>query len=391
MELEKRGQRIMTRAFALFFFLALSVHGAGDLIPAALRNRPLTFEPNRGQAGPLVQFVARENSRDYLLSRSGLTVWGASLHFSGANPEAPVVGLDLLAERHNYFHGSASQTDIPTYRRVRYSRLYPGIDCVFYGDQKALEFDFEVSPGADPHKIHFRWRDAKSVHLDANGELVIETASGELRQRKPTIYQERHGRRVLIPGGYSLAADGEIRFSIGQYDRTFPLVIDPVLFGLDENIIFISAMTADAAGNLYLTGGTSSSILPVTAGAAQPGFGGGNCPITGPGIGPPSPCPDVFVIKLNATGQIAYCTYLGGRGFDFGVAIAVDSAGNAYVAGQTFVVAATQNNFPTTPNAAFTKPGGTSGTTGFVTGSTRPAASLYIPLISRECQFPVSR
>jgi uncharacterized protein (TIGR03437 family) len=352
----------MTRASTLFFS-ALSAYAAGNPIPAGFLNRPIAFEPNRGQATPPVRFVARGNSNDYLLSGSGVTVLGASLRFSGANPEPQTLALDRLAERHNYFHGAVSQTDIPTYRRVRYSRLYPGIDCVFYGDQKGLEFDFEVAPGADPDRIRLRWKDAKRVRLDANGELVIETVSGELRQRKPTVYQERNGRRILIDGGYVLAADGEIRFSLGRYDRTLPVIIDPVLFALES--ISIYAMAADPAGDVYLSGTTGASILPTTVGAVQPAFGGGTCFSTGPFGGGTFPCFDAFVIKLDPMGQLIYATYLGGDGNDFGGAIAVDASGNAYVAGTAGSNPGT-GNFPITPNAAFAKPTAT-GNDGFIT------------------------
>jgi uncharacterized protein (TIGR03437 family) len=367
----------MIRAFTIVF-IALSAYAASNTIPAGLLNRPLAFEPNRGQGAPQVRFVARGNSRDYLLSGSGVTVMGASLGFSGANSETQAIALDLLAERHNYFHGTVSQTDIPTYRRVRYSRLYPGIDCVFYGDQKGLEFDFEVSPGADPEKIRLRWSDAKRVRLDANGELVIETLSGELRQRKPTVYQERNGQRVLIAGGYRLAADGEIRFSLGRYDRKHPIVIDPVIFALDQNLILVDAMAGDPEGNLYITGQTSSSILPTTVGAVQPAYGGGTCVAYSIGPGGPGnfPCPDAFVIKLDSKGQIAYATYLGGDGYDSGSAIAADTSGNAYVAGSTNTSTATQNNFPTTPNAAFPKPSAV-GNNGFIT-KLNPAGSQLV-------------
>src|ERR1700676_5027394 len=277
----------MTRASTLFFFALSASSFLGNPIPAGLLNRPLAFEPKRGQAASSVRFLARGYSRDYLLSGSGVTDLGASLRFSGANAEPQALVQELLAERHNYFHGSVSQTDIPTYRRVRYSRLYPGIDCVFYGDQKGLEFDFEVSPGADPDKIRLRWSDAKQVRLDANGELVIETISGELRQRKPTVYQERNGRRILIDGGYVLRADGEIRFALGRYDRTLPIIIDPVLFALDQGVILVTAMAADPAGNVYLTGTTLASVLPTTVGTVQPAYGGGTCfalPVIGGGF-----------------------------------------------------------------------------------------------------------
>ena len=374
----------MIRAFPVFF-LAFSAYAAGNSVPAGLANHPLAFEPNRGQAASAVRFLARGNSSDYLLDASGLQVMGASLHFSGANPQPRTWGLDPLAERHNYFHGTASHTDIPTYRRVRCSSLYPGIDCVFYGDQKGLEFDFEVAPGADPGRIRLHWRGARQVRLDANGELVIETAFRELRQQKPTVYQERNGRHTRIAGGYRMAANGEIRISLGRYDRTLPLIIDPVLFALDENLILVSAMAADPAGNLYLTGQTSTSIVPTTVGAVQPAYGGGACMFIsiGPSLGPNTyPCPDAFVIKLDSMGQIAYATYLGGDGLDIGNAIAVDSSGNAYVAGITSAGITTPNNFPTTPNAAFPKPS-TQTTDGFVTklspAGSRLVYSTFIP------------
>jgi len=214
-----------------------------------------------------------------------------------------------------------------------------------------------VAAGADPENIRVRWNNTAEVHLDTDGELVITTASGQLRQRKPTVYQERNGRRVLIAGGYRLAANGEIQFSLGRYDRTLPLIIDPVLFGLDQGQILVSAMATDPAGNIYLTGQTSSSILPTTVGAVQPDFGGGTCVAIGPGPGGSHSfiCPDAFVIKLDPKGQISYVTYLGGNSFDIGTAIAVDSAGNAYVAGLA------GSGFPTTANSVFPKSTGFGG------------------------------
>jgi uncharacterized protein (TIGR03437 family) len=350
----------MTRASILFFF-GLLAYAAGDSVPSRFLNRPLAFEPNRGQAASSVRFVGRGNSYDYLLNGSSVTVLGATLRFSAANPEPQALALDPLAERHNYFHGPVSQTGVPTYRRVRYTRMYSGIDCVFYGDQNGLEFDFEVSPGADPDKIRLRWSAAKRVRLASNGELTIETALGDLRQRKPTVYQERNGRRIFVDGGYVLSADGEIRFSLGRYDRTLPLIIDPVLFALDQSIISITAMAGDPAGNVYLTGSTSTSVLPTSAGVAQPVYGAGSC-ILSPDDMPPVayPCPEAFVIKLDSTGQIVYATYVGGGGS--GTAIAVDSAGDAYVAGTRAGFA----NFPITPNAAFPKPSAI-GIDGFIT------------------------
>jgi uncharacterized protein (TIGR03437 family) len=364
----------MLRSFPCLFVIVSAFAGGKSILP----DHALAFEPNRGQTLPEVRFVARGNSRDYFLGKSSVTVEGASLHFLGAGSEPRIGPLNPLQERHNYFHGPISQTDIPTYGRVRYSGLYPGVDCVFYGDQKGLEFDFEVAAGADPDKIRLRWSDAKGVHLDAGRELVIETASGELRQRKPRVYQERNGQRVLIAGGYRLAANGEIRFWLGRYDRKLPLIIDPVLFGLDQSQVQVSAMSADPAGNIYLTGQTSSSILPTTVGAVQPTFGGGTCVAIGlgPGGSHSFVCPDAFVIKLDPMGQISYVTYLGGNGLDIGTAIAVDSAGDAYVAGLA------GSGFPTTAKSVFPQ---STGFGGFA-AKLNPAGSQLV----YSTYFPVS-
>lgn len=126
----------------------------------------------------------------------------------------------------------------------------------------------------------------------------------------------------------------------------------------------IAAAAADAAGNVYLTGSTNDASFPVTAGALQAKFGGGTCVTYSGGGSNPGwgaqipyyhPCNDAVVIKLDPAGNVVFATFLGGSGDDAGTGIAVDGAGNIYVAGSTSTAYASQpqNTFPLTPGAAF--------------------------------------
>ncbi len=297
------------RVFALAVLSSAAAFSAGKL--------PVAFEPNQGQADPQIQFLA--HGRGYLLTleadRAELVSRSARLtaRLVGAVPgqgraEAPLPGTV------NYLVGAAAnwQTGIATYSRVRYRNAWPGIDVVYYGAEGTLEYDFVVAPGADLRKIEVRYEGAARLHLNAEGALIIESAAGELRQPRPVIYQEIDGRRRKVAGGYVLRGQ-TVRFTAATYDRKYPLVIDPVLtwsgfFGasLTDQVLGI---TSDAAGNVFSSGSTLSSRGDY----------------------------DVFITKLNPTGTTALLTTLAGGtlGDDEAHGIAVDSAGNVYVAGAT--------------------------------------------------------
>src|SRR5207245_1461810 len=249
--------------------------------------------------------------------------------FIGANPEPSVVGAEELPGKANYFIGSDPanwRTDVPTYAKVRYKNVYPGIDLIYYGNQRQLEYDFVVSPGADPTRIRLGFQGADKLEVDAKGDLVLHTATGVSRHRKPVIYQEVDGARRGIAGGYVLEGARRVGFRVAAYDARRPLVIDPALFystylgggGAD----FIQTTALDASGNAYVTGFTDSINFPTTSGAFQPTLVGGGG--------------DVFVAQLNATGSgLLYATYLGGtHNSEAGFGIAVDTLGNAYVTGR---------------------------------------------------------
>ena len=342
---------------------------------------PLSFEANRGQTDPQVRFVSHcsggtlfltdnqavlsleESSRSPRATRPSAIESSDSkinsraavlrLKLIGSNPSPPVAGIEELAGKSNYFLGGDParwRTNLPTYAKVKYEDVYPGIDLVYHGNQRQLEYDFLVAPGAHPQSIRLSFQGTEKMEIDAQGDLVLHTTAGEVREHKPVVYQEIAGSKLAIAGSYVLQGKSEVGFAVAPYDTSQPLVIDPVLsyssyLGGSENDVAVS-VAVDSTGNAYVTGATKSANFPTTTGAFHTTAGGGN---------------DVFVTKLSADGStLVYSTYLGGSGGDVGDGIAIDSAGDAYVAGTTASI-----DFPTTPGAFQTALAGTAN--GFVT------------------------
>ena len=317
---------------------------------------PLTFEPNRGQTDARVDFLARGESYTlfvtpteavFALSRPDRSVMRMQLVDSAR--DARVQGLDELPGKVNYFRGNDSaqwRVNVPTYKSVKYTAVYPGIDLVYYGQPQQLEYDFIVAAGADPSAIKLAFTGIDDADVDARGDLVLQTAGGPMRFQRPVIYQTDGARRHSIEGGYVRMSSHEIGFRVSDYDRTRPLIIDPVLNystylgGRGEDSA--EGIALDDEGAIYVSGTTGSTDFP-TVNAVQPALRGG--------------ISDAFVMKLSADGTTAiYATYLGGSASegDDGepngstTRIAVDAAGAAYVAGVTHssdfpVVRALQN------------------------------------------------
>ena len=319
---------------------------------------PLHFELNRGQAPKEVRFLARGAGYSlYLTGNEAMLVLTANgknqgarkqpraqpltlgMRLADARPAPEVSGVDELPGKANYLIGpdaAAWRTNVPTYAKVHYRGVYPGIDLVYYGRQRQLEYDFVVAPGANPKRIALDFIGAEKIELDATGNLVLHTAKGALRQHKPVIYQEIDGIRYGIDGRYVIKGGNRVGFEVAAYDRGQALVIDPVLTyatylggGGDDTG---RAIAVNASGNVYVTGSTASVDFAVSAGGVQRGNAGGT---------------DVFVSKLNAAGSaLVYSTYFGGSGDEAGDGIALDTAGNAYVTGMT-----ASPNFPTSAGA----------------------------------------
>ncbi len=271
-----------------------------------------------------------------------------TLRLEGADPLAQGVGEARLVTLSNYLHGSDRsqwQTAVPNFERVRITGVYRGIDIVYYGNQGQLEYDFIVQPGSRPDRIAFSYEGGGRVHVDRTGDLVVLTKHGEVRQKRPYLYQERNGRRRQIVGSYRSLGHNRIGFEVGAYDASLPLTIDPVLqfstlFGgqIRESA---QAIAVDADGNIFVAGLSASSDFPRTPGAYQNRLVGGN---------------DVFVAKLNSTGTtVLYATQIGGADEESNVALAIDRFGSAFVAGSTRSI-----NFPTTPGVVRERGSGTS-------------------------------
>ncbi|HLJ95307.1 MAG TPA: SBBP repeat-containing protein [Gemmataceae bacterium] len=371
---------------------------------------PLSFEANQGQTDPQVRYLARgpgytvfltateavlalnragqvgdsarvplpfrskKRTADSIISPPGK--WAVlRMELLGSNPGAVAQGAERLPGIANYFLGndpSQWRTGIPTYAQVYYPEVYPGIGLVYYGNQRQLEYDFQVSPGADPSQIRLRFSGADRLTLDERGDLIVQAKGQILLQHKPVVYQDVAGERHAVAGTFWLEGN-QVGFSLGDYDRSKALIIDPVLsystylggspnaFPGDGGV----GIAVDSAGCAYVTGYTTSPDFP-TANPFQPALGN------------PYYDGNAFITKLTADGSgLIYSTYLGGSGNaanggsgDRGVGIAVDAAGSAYVTGFT-----TSSDFPTV-NAFQPILGGSGATNAFVAKLTPDGSAL---------------
>lgn len=371
-------------------------------LTAKLGAMPLSFEANRGQTAEEVEFIARGPSYTIFLTpteavfalrqasasqersqpgRRGVdalpraanpgavpdvpeeheddsapkgAVIRMKLQGAGARPAAH--GLEALPGKVNYFRGNDPakwHTGIPTYRKVQYKDVYPGIDLVYYGNPRQLEHDFVVAPGADPDRIRIAFEglegktDAPKLRIADDGNLVLSAQGGDLLVKKPHVYQEVDGRRVDVAAdfvvhqpelgkavGLAGADPASVGFRLAAYDRGRPVVIDPVVLYstyLGGSAGGISgdngnSIALDANGNAYVTGTTFSDDFPTVHPKYRNLWG----------------VSDVFVVKLSSNGEtVLYSTYIGGSDSESDGDIAVDPNGNAYLTGVTF-----SNDFP---------------------------------------------
>ena len=336
---------------------------------------PLSFEANQGQTDENVKFLSRglsyslflTNSEAVLALRKTEPISARLKVRTGQTPierqkptaretavlrmqlahakSAPrILGEEELPGKVNYFLGNDPlkwRTNLPTYGKVKYEGVYPGVDLVYYGNEGRLEYDFVVSPGADARSIRIRFHGAKKLRIDRNGSLLLEAGGRRVSLEKPQAFQETEGTKKTVECRYVLIAANTIGIRVGDIDHGKPLVIDPVLaystyLGGNSSELG-TGVAVDSLGNAYVTGTTDSPNFP-TANALQPALAGQN----------------VFITKINASGTaLVYSTYLGGSGSDVGESIAVDASGNAYVTGDT-----SSQNFPTTNALQPTHSGG---------------------------------
>jgi hypothetical protein len=354
-----------------------ALHGQGRARGADYGKLPLTFEPNQGQTTSEVGFLSRGQGYTAFLTAGGMVLslrpgsltpapnTSASgsktvqLRLIGSAGHPAASGEDPQPGKANYFLGNDPtkwRTNVPTYGRVRYSNIYPGIDLVYYGNHRQLEYDFEVKPGSDPNKIQFEIKGASQIRLDEQGNLVLELGNGEIHFESPIVYQESHGQRAPVQGAYVLTDSTHIGFRVAHHDASKSLVIDPVLVyssylggsGTDQS----TGIAVDSNGSVYLVGYTNSTDFPLTT------------------LGTPaSNANHVFVAKLDPAGaNLLYADYIGGNDQDYGSALALDGANNVYVTGST-----SSSDFPAVKAYQSQQPGPY---TGFVTKVSADGSSL---------------
>jgi hypothetical protein len=300
------------------------------------------------------------------------------LKLAGADCSAKVAAVDELPGKSNYFRGNDPQrwrTNVPSYGKVRYEQVYRGIDLLYYGNQRQLEYDFVVSPGGDPSAIALNIDGADKMEIDGQGDLVLHAGGGEVRLRKPVVYQPTADsalrtlgipkseiqNRQFLSARYALVGKSQVAFEVASYDKSLPLVIDPTLSystflgGSDEDELL--RMAVDSDGNAYVVGGTMSLDFPLQNAYQSTNNGS----------------PDVFVAKLDPTGTtLSYSTYLGGTGSDVGYGIAVDASNNAYLTGYTV-----SSDFPVMPTPGAYQTSLLGNTAAFVTKLDSSGAPVY--------------
>jgi hypothetical protein len=352
---------------------------------------PMSFEANVGQSDSRVKFLAHATGYSLFLTdqeavlspleptpvqkslRAGDPIrhsrarqlqkaaHAVRVKFVGGNAAVVVAGGDELPAKSNYFIGNDPKqwhTNVPNYSAVNYHGIFPGVDAIFHGDNRRLEFDFDIAPGADPRSIALEVDGARRMRLNRAGNVVLGMdAAHKLVMNKPHIYQQLPEGRRDIAGNYVLGARNRIAFALGPYDHTRPLVIDPTLVystylgggGGESYAIAVDSSSPtgavhgdpiDCSAGCAVVTGTAQpyeAVFPTTPGSYNPGP-------------PPASGSFAFISKLKADGSgLVYSTFFGGVnpngvGGDVIYAIAVDSTGAAYFDG----ISETEDNTPTT-------------------------------------------
>jgi len=294
--------------------------------------------------------------------------WTVKLDFIGANPEVRPAGEEMTDAVISYFKGKPEEwkSGMPTYSKVVYANLWPGIDLVYSGTNDKLKYEFVVRPGADPEKIRLAYRGASGVSVNEEGQLEVETPLRNFQDEKPVAYQNIGDERANISLAYHLEeapGDGspgdsqrvgaETRsysygFRVGDYDRTQPLILDPAMLVYcgyigGSNVEYGQGIAVDTSGNAYIAGYTAS-----TAGTFPD--------IVGPDLTYNGDAFDAFIAKVKSNGTgLVYCGYIGGSSDDCGLGVALDNSRNAYITGCT---ASSQTSFPVSVGPDLTFNGG---------------------------------
>ncbi len=329
----------------IIFSGAVSAASLSDNQKAHISKIQIPFIENHGQINiSKVKYYANTYTGGVYVTDNGLiyilkgdkTIWNVKESFKGNN-NVKVKGVKKSLTQVNYYNGNLSdkwKTQISTYNTVKYSNLYGNIDLYLKAYGNNVEKIFNIKPGADPTDIQINISGNQGLKLDKNGELVVQTGIGIFQLTKPIAYQVINGSKIKIPVKYILGTNS-YTFKLGYYNKKYNLTIDPLIGStyLGGNGAWDTAngIVLDSAKNIYITGYTVATNFPTTGSYKNYNSGGG----------------DAFISKFNnKLTSLLSSTYLGGVDYDEGNAIALDSAGNVFVAGVT-----ASWNFPTTSGA----------------------------------------
>ncbi len=353
---DKFAAAILLAATGLASTAAAAPRRSAAQLRALYRKQPLRFEANRGEAGAGAQFVSHGPGYELALSSSEATLAlqhaSVRMRLAGSNAATAPAGLDEAPGKVNYYIGNDPpmwREGISTFAKVQYRDIYPGVDLVYYGSQGGFEYDFTVAPGVDPRAIGLVI-DGARTRIDRKGNLILKVTGGEIQFHKPEVYQQ-DPERTPVKGRYLLRGN-RVSFELAAYDRSKPLVIDPVVTYstyLGGTLDFFGngaetdgfGIAVDPSGNIYVAGSTNAIQAFPVVNAHQ-----STAPTPDYLVCPAGTVGNAFVAKLSSTGTPIYVTYLGGTRCNQGLAVAADSSGDASVTGWT-----ESSDFPVTPGA----------------------------------------
>jgi gliding motility-associated-like protein len=322
---------------------------------------PLVFRENVGQWEKEILYKGSSSAATIFFTKKGIAVahsrklaslipgrkhelenlcW--KINFEGALEQTNVRSTGILASHTNYLIGTEDRhrTNVPDCNELIYESLYKGIDLHYYSSQGELKYDFILSPGARMEDIGLHCEGVQKIEINKNGDLEITHKWGSVLEKKPYSYQEINGKKIEVDIRYQIIKKNTYGYKLyGTYDPTKKLIIDPFSISWGTYIAgnrptvgdYLYDIAVDAGGATYGTG-YYSQAFPTTSGSYDQSYNGGNG--------------DAFVYKLDGSGgNLIYATYIGGNDDDAGMAITVNSNGEAYVAGYTFTPS---NGFPTT-------------------------------------------
>lgn len=300
------------------------------------------FVQNKGQWDSQARFLGKSKGLNMWVTETGFAldfrtlVSGESdsrlkghvvkVDFVGSSGATYATGREELPGYVNFLKGDASQwvTKVPRFEEAMSANVLPGVDARYYFDNANLRYDVIVRPGANPDSVRMKYSGAQNIRVLPNGNLAYDTSLGTVEERGLFVYQTINGRKQQISASFDVKSDGTVGFNLGQFDRSKPVVIDPLVWagylGGSANDS-VEKVATDNSGNVLAVGSTLSTDFPTTTGAYD---------VSASLLG------DVIVSRVSANGNtLQWSTYIGGDAEDVGRNIASPGTGGAIITGAT--------------------------------------------------------